>query len=214
MTEVKVNKKNKINRLFTRIIIYGCVTIFFLMLLFAIILFYKTKQNSFQQEMNVLNRENEVIRVQINDIVSKSITAKNYIKIWNEDFTEDEKKLNGINLDEIKKQVQKLAEDSHIINVSVNFSPLILIEDSFGKQNINVLTTLLTIDFSTITDIDFFNFLESLKKELKCFKIVQEVGLKRVKKVDEDFLKILNNGSIPAGVEGSIAMRLYGLENK
>ena len=91
---------------------------------------------------------------------------------------------------------------------------MILIDGSFGKQNINVLTTLLTINFSTITDIDFFNFLESLKKQLKCFKIIQEVNLKRVKKVDENFLKILNNGNIPTGVEGSIVLRLYGLENK
>ena len=214
MAEVKVNKKNKINRLFTHIITYGCITIFFLMLLFAITLFYRTKQNSFQQQMNVLNRENEAIQIQIDDIVSKSITAKNYIKIWNEDFTADERKLDGINLDEIKKQILELAENSHIINVSVKFSPLILIDGSFGKQNINVLTTLLTINFSSITDIDSFNFIESLKKQLKCFKIIQEVSLKRVKKVDENFLKILNNGNIPAGVEGSIVMRLYGLENK
>ncbi len=214
MTEVKVNKKSKINRLFTRIIIYGCIAIFFLMLLFAITLFYKIKQNSFQQEMHVLNKENQAIQIQIDDMVSKSIAAKNYIKIWNEDFTAEERKLDGINLDEIKRQIQKLAENSHIIDVSVNFSPLILIDGSFGKQNINVLTTSLTINFATITDIDFFNFLESLKNQLKCFKIIQEVSLKRVKKVDENFLKILNNGNIPIGVEGSIVMRLYGLENK
>ena len=77
MTEVK---KNKINRLFTQIIAYGSLSVLFLMLFFAILLFYKTKRGLYQQQINILNKENETITTQINDIVSKSITAKNYIK--------------------------------------------------------------------------------------------------------------------------------------
>lgn len=211
MTEVK---KNKINRLFTNIIAYGSLTIFFLMLFFAIILFYRTKQNSFQQQIHILNKENEAITLQIRDIVNKSITAKNYIKIWNEEFTKEQKKLAGIDTEKIREKISKLAKDSKLINVSTNFSPLILVDDSFGKQNINVLTTLLTIKFSTITDIDAFNFIESFKKEIGYFSIIQEFSLKRLKRVDENFLKTLNSGNIVNGVDGTFIIRLYGLENK
>ena len=211
MTEVK---KNKINRLFTNIIAYGSLTIFFLMLFFAIILFYRTKQNSFQQQIHILNKENEAITLQIRDIVNKSITAKNYIKIWNEEFTKEQKKLAGIDTEKIREKISKLAKDSKLINVSTNFSPLILVDDSFGKQNINVLTTLLTIKFSTITDIDAFNFIESFKKEIGYFNIIQEFSLKRLKRVDENFLKTLNSGNIVNGVDGTFIIRLYGLENK
>ena len=101
-----------------------------------------------------------------------------------------------------------------MINISTNFSPLILVDGSFGKQNINVLTTLLTVKFSTITDIDAFNFIESFEKEIDYFNIIQEFSLKRLKKVDENFLKTLNGGNIVSGVEGTFIVRLYGLENK
>lgn len=211
MTEVK---KNKINRLFTQIIAYGSLSVLFLMLFFAILLFYKTKRGLYQQQINILNKENETITTQINDIVSKSITAKNYIKIWNEEFTKEQKKLDGINTEEIKQKILKLAKDSKLINVSVNFSPLILIDGAFGKQNINILTTLLTIKFSTITDIDVFNFIDSFKKEINYFNIIQKISIKRLKKVDENFLKTLNGGNIVSGVDGTFVIRLYGLENK
>lgn len=211
MTEVK---KSKINRLFRQIIAYSSLSVFFLMLFFAILFFYKTRKNLYQQQINILNKENGTIIVQINDIVSKSITAKNYIKIWNEDFTTEQKKLSGINIEKIKQKIAKLAKDSKMVNVSTTFSPLILIDGSFGKQNINVLTTLLTVRFSTITDIDLFNFIESFEKEIDYFNIIQEVSLKRLKKVDENFLKTLNNGNIVSGVEGTFIVRLYGLENK
>lgn len=211
MAEVK---KNKINRLFTQIIAYGSLSVLFLMLFFAILLFYKTKRGLYQQQINILNKENETITTQINDIVSKSITAKNYIKIWNEEFTKEQKKLDGINTEEIKQKILKLAKDSKLINVSVNFSPLILIDGAFGKQNINILTTLLTIKFSTITDIDVFNFIDSFKKEINYFNIIQKISIKRLKKVDENFLKTLNGGNIVSGVDGTFVIRLYGLENK
>ena len=211
MTEVK---KSKINGLFTRIIAYGSLSVFFLLLFFTILLFYKTRENLYQQQINILNKENETITTQINDIVSKSITAKNYIKIWNEDFTNEQKKLSGIDIENIKRKIIKLAEDSKMINVSTNFSPLILVDGSFGKQNVNVLTTLLTVKFSTITDIDAFNFIESFEKEIDYFNIIQEFSLKRLKKVDENFLKTLNGGNIVSGVEGTFIVRLYGLENK
>ena len=44
--------------------------------------------------------------------------------------------------------------------------------------------------------------------------IIDISQIKRLKKVDENFLKTLNGGNIVSGVDGTFVIRLYGLENK
>ena len=70
------------------------------------------------------------------------------------------------------------------------------------------------IKFSTITDIDVLNFLDNLEKNIGCFVLVQDMSLKRTKKINDDFIKTLNTGNIITAVDGEIRVRLYGLESK
>ncbi|MDD2840160.1 MAG: hypothetical protein PHY80_03465 [Rickettsiales bacterium] len=167
-----------------------------------------------QQKINVLEKQNLVISTQINDIINKSIAAKNYIKIWNEELSKEQRALTGINTTNTYATILQIAKDSKLVNVSVSFSPLILTAGAFEKQNVKVFTTVAFIKFSTITDIDVLNFLDNLKRDVGCFIIVQDISLKRTRKINDDFIKTLNTGNIITAVDGEIRIRLYGLEAK
>ena len=65
--------------------------------------------------------------------------------------------------------------------------------------------------FNSITDINVFMFLDSLKENLGYFITVQDVNLKRIKKVDQELLDKISNGENVAAVEGDIKIRIYGL---
>lgn len=207
-------KKGKINKLFSKITIYLSISIVFLILFLLILDFYSQKRATLQQEINVLEKQNASISAQISDIINKSIAAKTYIKIWNEEFSKEQKELKGINTTNTYAKILEIAKDSKLVNVSVNFSPLILASGAFEKQNIKVFTTAAVIKFSTITDIDVLNFLDNLKRDLGCFVIVQDMSLKRTRKIDDEFIKMLNTGNVITAVDGEIRVRLYGLEAK
>lgn len=209
-----IKKIKKINGLFSKITIYLSISITFLILFLLLLNFHSQQKEVLQQKLNVLENQNSTITVQINDIINKSIAAKNYIKIWNEELSKEQKNLQGINTTETYATILQIAKDSKLVNVSVNFSPLILTTGAFEKQNIKVFTTVAVIKFSTITDIDVLNFLDNLKKNVGCFILIQDVNLKRTRKIDDNFIKTLNAGNIITAVDGEIRVRLYGLESK
>jgi len=210
-----IKRMNKIKVLFSKITIYLSISIAFLILFILILNFHSQQESSLIQKVNVLEKQNSIITTQINDIINKSIAAKNYIKIWNEEFSEEQKNLKGINTTNIYAKILAIAKDSKLINVSLSFSPLIITGGIFGeKENIKVFTTIATIKFSTITDIDVLNFLDNLKKDIGCFIIVQDISLTRTRKINDDFIKTLNSGNIITAVDSEIKIRLYGLEAK
>lgn len=207
-------KKGKINKLFSKITIYLSITIAFLIIFLLILDLYSQKRATLQQEVNFLEKQNSSISAQISDIINKSIAAKTYIQIWNEEFSKEQKELKGINTTSAYTKILEIAKDSKLVGVSVNFSPLILASGVFEKQNIKVFTTVAVIKFSTITDIDVLNFLDNLKRDIGCFVILQDMSLKRTRKIDDEFIKTLNTGNVITAVDGEIRVRLYGLEAK
>ncbi|HSQ97969.1 MAG TPA: hypothetical protein VLL98_04595 [Rickettsiales bacterium] len=213
--EIAKKKDNrKVKKLFYSIIFYSSILIICLILFLGIVLFYSQRKEFLQQRITILKKQNSNISLQINNIINKSIAAKNYIKIWNEQFSKEQKELKGIDTSVAYGKIMQIAKDSKLIEVSMNFSPLILTGGIFEKQNIKVFTTFVTIKFNSITDIDVLNFLDNLKKDLNYFIIIQEINLKRTNRINDDFIKTLNNGNIVTAVEGEIKIRLYGLEAK
>lgn len=213
-TKEIIKKMSKINRLFSKITVSLSISIIFLIVFLLLLNFYSQKKIFLQQKINVLEKQNLVISTQINDIINKSIAAKNYIKIWNEELSKEQRALTGINTTNTYATILQIAKDSKLVNVSVSFSPLILTAGAFEKQNVKVFTTVAFIKFSTITDIDVLNFLDNLKRDVGCFIIVQDISLKRTRKINDDFIKTLNTGNIITAVDGEIRIRLYGLEAK
>ena len=206
-----IDKDNKINRLLIKVLIFFII---FLSLLGGFIFNIKLllqKRDDVISELNSLNRQNASILGEIRSIEEKSITAKKYIDLWENDFTPDQKVISGIKVAAAEKKIQDLASENHMVNVNVSYSPVILVGGVFERSTIKTYTTLFEIKFSSITDINIFNFLDDLRTKLGYFVIIQEVNFERTGKVDDEFLKTLKSGGSITAVKGTIKVRLYGI---
>ena len=121
------------------------------------------------------------------------------------------KLLKGINYPEVEKQILNIASANHFINTIITSSPTIMVGGAFEKEILNTYTVLITMQFSCITDLDIYNFLDALKSNLDYFIVIESLSFTRVGKVDNEFLKTLKNGNNVSGVNGEIKIRLYGL---
>ena len=147
----------------------------------------------------------------IENVEKKSKIAEDYIQIWNTDFLPKQKEFKGINIEELQASIEKLARETKLENLAINFSPVVLAGKDLSKQTIKVYTTLVSIRFTSITDINFFMFLDNLKDEIGYFITIQDINLKRVGKVNQEMLDALSIGNIVTNVEGDVKVRVYGL---
>ena len=81
-----LKNEEKVNKLIIRLIIVS-----FLLLVLLGVFAYSAKvlldeKDKMQQEIDSVNNDNLVIISQIRDIEAKSTMAKNYIKIWNDNY--------------------------------------------------------------------------------------------------------------------------------
>lgn len=206
--------KSKVNILFTNIVIKFIISLILLISSILIIKILSSNIKKTKVEIENLDAKNKAIVIQTTSIVNKSIAAKKYIKLWNEDLNEKQKELSGISIETVQTQIDKIASNQNIILNSVAFSPTVITSGSFEKMSVVTYSTLVTIKFSTITDINAFKFLDDLKKNLDNFIIVTEINLKRTKKITPDFLKQLNSGLPLSAIDGEFKVRLYGIEQK
>lgn len=206
--------KSKASILFTNIVIKFAISF---TLLISSILVIKILSNNIKKtkiEIENLDEKNKAIIIQTTSIVNKSIAAKKYIKLWNEDLNAKQKELSGISVETIQAQIDKIASNQNITLSSIAFSPSVMTGGSFEKLSIVTYSTLVTIKFSTITDINAFKFLNDLKENLDNFIVVTEINLKRTKKITPDFLKQLGSGLPLTAIDGEFKVRLYGIEQK
>lgn len=204
-------QEKKIHKLFTKVIIFS-ILFLIMFLLFAINLkvVLSGKANSIN-EIDDLKIENAAILEEIENADKKSKMAENYIEVWENSLLPKQRELKGINIEDLQLSIEKLANNTKLENLVINFSPVILAGKNLEKTNIKTYTTLASIRFTSITDINVFMFLDKLKEDLGYFITVQDLNLKRVKKVDKLLLDSINNGENVATVEGDIKIRIYGL---
>lgn len=204
-------KDNKVNRLIIKAITFFIIFLALLgAFIFSIELLLK-KRSSFISELNSLNRQNINILSEITSLEKKSITAKKYINIWENEFTEKQRIIEGVKVTEIEKTLQDLAAKNHMTNVVISYSPVTMVGGAYERGSIRTYATLFSVKFSSITDIDIFKFLDDLRTKLGYFVVIQEVSFERVGKVDDEFLKALKSGASVTAVNGEIKIRLYGM---
>lgn len=208
----EIKGKSKLSSMVKKIIVLSVVFLTFSAILFLSIEFFLSGKKAIKTEMDNLNQNNENVLLEIKNIINKSIIAKNYIAKWEKDFTPSQKKLEGLEINDVQKIIQDVAIKNKIINMSVNFAPVIIVKGAFEKQNISTYTTLITTSFNAITDINVFNFIDDLKTELPGFIVIQEVNLVRTKRVDESFLKALETMNIATAINCDMKIRLYNLK--
>ena len=206
-----VLQEKKINKLLSKVIVVSIIC-FILLIVFIVNLqiILKGKSNTLTR-IDDLRIENATVVSEIENVEKKSKIAEDYIKIWNTDFLPKQKEFKGINIEELQASIEKLARETKLENLAINFSPVVLAGKDLSKQTIKVYTTLVSIRFTSITDINFFMFLDNLKDEIGYFITIQDINLKRVGKVNQEMLDSLSIGNIVTNVEGDIKVRVYGL---
>ncbi len=201
----------KIKKLLTKLIIFFIilvmVTIIFLVNL-KIILAKKTNSTNRIDDLRI---ENQNVTREIEEADKKSKILENYLEVWNTTFPENQKKMDGIELENLQLNFEELAREYKIENLMINFSPVVLSGKSLDKDNVKVYTTLMNVRFSSVTDVNVFMFLDSLKDNLGYFLTIQDINLKRSERVDENLLANLRNGITVSVVEGDMKIRVYGL---
>lgn len=209
--QTSILQEKKINKLLTKVVF---VSILFFVLFIVFIMNLKVilsgKANAINK-IEDLNIENTSILEEIENIDKKSKIAENYIEIWENGFLPKQKELKGIDIEDLQNSIERLAKETRLDNLVINFSPVILAGRNLEKTNVKVYTTLASLRFNSITDINVFMFLDSLKENLGYFITVQDVNLKRIKRVDQELLDKISNGENVATVEGDIKIRIYGL---
>ena len=172
-----------------------------------------SERNNFEKKVLSLEKQNRNILNQIKDLENKTITAKKYIEIWENKYPEEQKLLKGIDIEVLNNKIQKLAENTDLSNVNINFSPVIIMTDKFDRKTLAAYTTLIAIEFNALTDVSVFNFINDLEN-VGYFITIQEINLKRTGKVDDELLNSLSNGEKASTVNGTIKVRIYGLGEK
>lgn len=206
-----VLQEKKISKLLSKVIVVSIIC-FILLIVFIVNLqiILKGKSNTLTR-IDDLRIENATVISEIENVEKKSKIAEDYIKIWNTDFLPKQKEFKGINIEELQASIEKLARETKLENLAINFSPVVLAGKDLSKQTIKVYTTLVSIRFTSITDINFFMFLDNLKDEIGYFITIQDINLKRVGKVNQDMLDALSIGNVVTNVEGDVKVRVYGL---
>lgn len=206
-----VLQEKKISKLLSKVIVVSIIC-FILLIVFIVNLqiILKGKSNTLTR-IDDLRIENATVISEIENVEKKSKIAEDYIQIWNTDFLPKQKEFKGINIEELQASIEKLARETKLENLAINFSPVVLAGKDLSKQTIKVYTTLVSIRFTSITDINFFMFLDNLKDEIGYFITIQDINLKRVGKVNQEMLDSLSIGNIVTNVEGDIKVRVYGL---
>lgn len=206
-----VLQEKKISKLLSKVIVVSIIC-FILLIVFIVNLqiILKGKSNTLTR-IDDLRIENATVISEIENVEKKSKIAEDYIQIWNTDFLPKQKEFKGINIEELQASIEKLARETKLENLAINFSPVILAGKDLSKQTIKVYTTLVSIRFTSITDINFFMFLDNLKDEIGYFITIQDINLKRVGKVNQEMLEVLSIGGTVINVEGDIKVRVYGL---
>ncbi len=206
-----VLQEKKISKLLSKVIVVSIIC-FILLIVFIVNLqiILKGKSNTLTR-IDDLRIENATVISEIENVEKKSKIAEDYIQIWNTDFLPKQKEFKGINIEELQASIEKLARETKLENLAINFSPVVLAGKDLSKQTIKVYTTLVSIRFTSITDINFFMFLDNLKDEIGYFITIQDINLKRVGKVNQEMLEVLSIGGTVINVEGDIKVRVYGL---
>lgn len=206
-----VLQEKKISKLLSKVIVVSIIC-FILLIVFIVNLqlILKGKSNTLTR-IDDLRIENATVISEIENVEKKSKIAEDYIQIWNTDFLPKQKEFKGINIEELQASIEKLARETKLENLAINFSPVVLAGKDLSKQTIKVYTTLVSIRFTSITDINFFMFLDNLKDEIGYFITIQDINLKRVGKVNQEMLDALSIGNVVTNVEGDVKVRVYGL---
>ena len=203
----KLLKKVLIKRIMKgSIIIISCAIISFALFRYEV----NIKDHLKDASRSIINTQNSLRK-----IGDKKVSYKDSIKLW-EDISDSNRKLNGIKIDKGQEIIKQLQEKYLIENVKVDFTiPEISNENEFKTQTVDVLVSMVTLSFNSISDQYTYAFINELSKKLPGYIELESVEFSRIGDVNEvRMIEIVKSGSIPTFVKSSIRFKWRDLSEK
>jgi len=207
----KVKKDNKTSKLMTGIAILSAILIVLIFVTFFVFRELTVTINEGSLKMKNLQKHNLSLINQISDLENKSVVAKKFINIWRDDLTDIQKSKDGISINNATELLKKVSKDHNISNLQINFSnPAVLMGD-FEKNSIKVNSTLITIKFDTISDINVLNFVRDFESKIPNFMLLTSLDVVRTEKINEEYFESLKKRKVIPTLRVELKIRWYGI---
>lgn len=190
-------------RAFLFIAITSCASVF--------LLIYLIKNNRESTEkMNNLIIEKSATLARIKELDRKLGLTKTYIGIWDNEIPVSMKNGDGVNIENIKNLLERLAKRHYFINNSIKFSIPADVPASktstFKFSNVEI-----TMNFGCLTEYSIYNFLKNLKEKSDFgIYVIESLEIKKANELDRQFIKnLLTSNEMKPLLNVSLKLQWY-----
>ena len=168
-----------------------------------------------KEKLKITDLTNQIglIQNETREIDRKVNLVKNYIHMWEEEITENQKIRNGIDMESIRVVIDDIANKHSIDNLNISFSIPTQITEIKGNP-IDVLNTEITITFNCLTEYSVYYFLNELTNNKNAFFIIEELEIKKIKNIDKELIKTLIENGTANLLSVTIKLQWYELSGK
>ena len=208
---MKIDKVKILTAKLTKAAISGLILI---VVISGVAYFVDAEVQNIDKENKKLNREISSIKREKNNYSKKLGLANEYISQYEKIKTEFENERLSLNRKIVRNKLNALKEKHKIADLQVNISPAKAIaEKELKKKNIDVQTSPINISLKAFTDIDVYNFIHDLSKEMPGFVVVKTFNIYRNSDLGKNNLIAISRGSKPTIVTSDIALDWVGIKN-
>lgn len=209
----KKNKNSKDFILITKGIRLFLIFIILCFMCYFILKFFIVKNLKEKLKTTEITNQIRLIENETREIDRKVNLVKNYIHVWEEEITENQKMRNGIDMESIRITFEDIANKHSIDNLNISFSMPTQITEIKGNP-IDVLNTEITITFNCLTEYSIYYFLNELTNNKNAFFIIEEFEIKKIKNIDKELIKKLIEDGNANLLSVMIKLQWYKLSGK
>lgn len=137
-------------------------------------------------DINDLNRKLEGLN-------KKTLELADSIKIW-ESFSDEDKKLEGLRINDAKEILDKLQKKYLLNSVKTSFSKPDEIGNDYKTETVAVISSIVTTSFNAISDEYVYNFVYELSKKLPGYVQIKNLTITKPNTVTKETLKKISVG--------------------
>jgi hypothetical protein len=152
------------------------------------------------------------VKNELKQLEEKSLLTKTYIELWNNEISEKQKEMNGIDIEIVKEFISKILQKHHLVNVQSNFSALETIPsaDSEGMEKpVVIVGSAVTIQFNSLTEYPLYYLIRELAASKMFFLDLESFSIKKVKNLDKNVINNLVKGTLDYVLEIELKLHLY-----
>ncbi|MBL0319228.1 MAG: hypothetical protein IPP74_08075 [Alphaproteobacteria bacterium] len=128
------------------------------------------------------------------------------LETWNR-LNDNQRQINGVNIDKARELIAQLQKKYRILKVDVNMTSPIVNPDISRKhrtKEVEVEESRVTIDFTAITDVYAFSFINALHRLLPGFMKMGQLRMDRGGALTPAMLEKMAQGDFPPLVKGKL----------